>query len=94
MLIEPGWTTTTSMPKGASSIRSESLRPSTANFVAWYQAPIGSPNRPPIDEMLTMRPLRCSRMDGSTSWVNLASATRLTSSWRRASSIGTSSRAP
>ena len=54
--MAPGCTTTTWMPNGASSMRSESLSPSTANFVAWYQAPIGSPNRPPIEDTLTMRP--------------------------------------
>ena len=40
--IGPGWMITTSMPKGASSSRRLSLSPSTANFVAWYQAPSGS----------------------------------------------------
>ena len=32
----------TLMPCGFSSSRSASLMPSTANFVAWYQAPSGS----------------------------------------------------
>jgi hypothetical protein len=33
---------TTWMPNGASSTRRLSLKPSTANFVAWYHAPNGS----------------------------------------------------
>ena len=42
VMIGPGSMRTTSMPYGASSIRRLSLKPSTANFVAWYQAPSGS----------------------------------------------------
>ena len=37
-----GRTITTSMPYGRSSTRRLSLKPSTANFVAWYHAPKGS----------------------------------------------------
>ena len=92
--IAPGSMTTTSMPSGASSIRIESLSPSTANFVAWYQLPSGSPNFPPIDETLTIVPLRRSRMCGSTSWVSRARANTLISTWRRASASGTSSSEP
>jgi hypothetical protein len=40
--IGPGSMITTSIPKGRNSIRRLSLSPSTANFVAWYQAPRGS----------------------------------------------------
>jgi hypothetical protein len=40
--IAPGSTITTWTPKGASSSRRLSLKPSTANFVAWYHAPSGS----------------------------------------------------
>ena len=42
VMIGPGSTITTSMPNGASSSRRLSLKPSTANFVAWYHAPSGS----------------------------------------------------
>ena len=40
--IGPGSTITTRMPYGASSRRRLSLKPSTANLVAWYHAPSGS----------------------------------------------------
>ena len=40
--IGPGSMMTTWMPNGASSRRRLSLKPSTANFVAWYHAPSGS----------------------------------------------------
>ena len=53
--IAPGSITMTCTPCGASSTRSESLSPSTANFVAWYQAPSGSYILPPIDETFTIR---------------------------------------
>ena len=86
--------TTTWMPNGASSGRIESLSPSTANLVAWYQLPSGSPNLPPIEEMLTTYPLRCARMCGRTSWVSRARANTLISTCRRASAIGTSSSEP
>ncbi len=42
VLIGPGSMRTTSMPNGRSSTRRLSLKPSTANFVAWYHAPSGS----------------------------------------------------
>jgi hypothetical protein len=35
--VAPGSMTITWMPSGATSIRMESLSPSTATFVAWYQ---------------------------------------------------------
>ena len=40
--IAPGRMSTTRTPCGSTSTRSELLRPSTAYFVAWYQAPSGS----------------------------------------------------
>ena len=40
--IGPGSMITTRMPYGASSTRRLSLKPSTANLVAWYHAPSGS----------------------------------------------------
>ena len=86
--------TTTCTPCGCSSSRSESLSPSTANFVAWYQPPSGSYILPPIDETFTILPLCRARICGSTSWVSRASPNTFTSNWRRPSSIGTSSRAP
>ncbi len=92
--IAPGSMITTSMPNGRSSMRSASLSPSTAYLVAWYQPPSGSDPRPPIDEMLTIRPERWARMCGSTSCVRRARPNRLTSTWWRASSSGTSSTAP
>ena len=41
-----------------------------------------------------IRPLPCARMWGVTSWVSRARPNKLTSNWRRASSIGTSSTEP
>ena len=52
--IAPGSITITLTPNPATSARRLSLRPSTANFVAWYQLPSGSQILPPIDETLTM----------------------------------------
>ncbi len=43
--------------------------------------------RPPIELMKTMRP-RASRIDGSSAWVTATCPVRLTSIWRRKSSIG------
>ena len=39
--MPPGSMTTTSMPNGLTSNRRQSLRASSANFVAWYQPPSG-----------------------------------------------------
>ncbi len=82
------------MPNRFSSRRMASLRPSTANLLAWYQAPRGVASRPPIELMLTMVPLPWARMAGSTIRVRCASPKRFTSSCARASDIGTSSTAP
>ena len=41
-----------------------------------------------------IRPDPCARMCGVTSWTRRARPKTLTSNWRRASSIGTSSTAP
>lgn len=84
----------TSMPWGLSSIRSESLSPSTANFVAWYQAPSGSYIFPPIEDTLMILPRPAARIPGSTNWVMRASPKRLTSNCRRPSASSTSSSEP
>ena len=49
--------------------------------------------RPPIELMKTIRP-RAARIAGSIAWVTATWAVRLTSSWRRKSSIGSVSSGP
>ena len=56
--MKPGSSSTTSMPKGCSSRRKQSLRPSTACLLAWYQLPRGKWILPAIEEVLRMRPRR------------------------------------
>ncbi len=75
-------------------MRRASLRASTAYLVAWYQPPSGVVSFPPMEEMLMMVPEPWVRMCGVTSWVRRPRPKTLTSNWRRASSIGTSSMAP
>ncbi|GHB30604.1 hypothetical protein GCM10010331_16250 [Streptomyces xanthochromogenes] len=42
-------------PNGAVSARSTRLKPSIANFAAWYEAMLGEPpTRPPMEENWTM----------------------------------------
>lgn len=77
--MPPGSMTTTSMPKGLSSIRRASLSASTAYLVAWYQPPSGVVNRPPMEETLTTVPDPWLRMCGSASWTSRPRPKRLTS---------------
>ena len=75
-------------------MRSASLRASTAYLVAWYQPPTGVVSRSPMEEMLMMVPEPWARMCGVTSRERRPRPKTLTSIWRWASSIGTSSMAP
>ena len=64
--VTPGSMITTRMPNGASSWARPSLSPSNANFDATYGDWAIAAMRPVIDVMLTIAPLRRSRIPGST----------------------------
>ena len=64
--VTPGSITTTRMPNGASSWASPSLTPSNAYFDATYGDWAIAATLPVSDVMLTIAPLRRSRMPGST----------------------------
>ncbi len=54
------------MPNGAVSAARTRVKPSTANFAAWYDPSPGvPPTRPPIDENCTTVPARCAFRIGS-----------------------------
>jgi len=94
VVISPGSTMTTLTPNPATSKRRASDNASTAYFVAWYAPPPGNTSRPPMDEMLTMRPLPRARMVGRTSWHIRTSPKTLVSNCRRTSSRSSVSTAP
>ena len=52
------------------------------------------PTLPATEDMLTIRPLRCLRMAGSTACVTASMPKKLTSNWARHSSSRTSSTDP
>ena len=67
-----GSTTSTRTPNGAVSTASTRLKPSTANFAAWYEAiPGDPPTRPPTEENCTMMPPPCSRSTGIAAFETL-----------------------
>ena len=66
LLVTPGSMMTTRIPNGASSWASPSLSPSNAHFDVTYGDWASAAMRPAIEVMLTMVPLRRSRMPGST----------------------------
>src|SRR4051812_19616110 len=67
--ISPGHTVVTQMPSLAISARRPSENPVRANLLAEYGSRCGTAILPPIDEMLTMRPLLRERICGSTASV-------------------------
>ena len=67
---------------------------STAYFVAWYRPPPGNVKFAPIEETLTIRPRRCARIPGSTSWHMRTSPNTFVSNCRRTSAGATDSTAP
>jgi len=91
--LPPGSITTTFTPKGASSSRSESLKASSANLLAWYAPVTGNAIRPPMLETLMMVP-RAALSSGNSVWVTATCATTLTSSCARKSASGRSSSGP
>src|SRR6266581_2130504 len=56
------------MPKGASSSRYDSVRPSSANFVEPYSPTKGKAIRPTTDPMWSNNPLFCARIYGRAAW--------------------------
>ena len=60
--IKPGHTVVTFTPSPATSARSPSENPASANLLAEYGSRCGTAILPPIDETLTMRPLRRRRV--------------------------------
>ena len=69
VMITPGSMLTTRTPNRYTSCASASPRHSSAHFDAEYATWFGVAMSPAIDVMLTIAPLRRSRMLGSTAWM-------------------------
>jgi hypothetical protein len=69
--VKPGLTSSTSMSSFASSARSASLKPCTANLLAEYSLRDGMPRRPAIDEMF--------KIAGVLPWRSIGRKTRVVS---------------
>ena len=66
VLMIPGWTTATRMPRLFTSWATASLIASRANFAAAYGPRGDIEKRPATEEMVTMQPLPLARIPGST----------------------------
>mmetsp|Transcript_8490 Transcript_8490/g.20146 ORF Transcript_8490/g.20146 Transcript_8490/m.20146 type:complete len:238 (-) Transcript_8490:227-940(-) len=93
VFITPGSMSTTCTPQGASSRRSASLRPITANFDALYALSDGVAKRPAALAMLITRPLALMSA-GMSGLVTLKMPNVFTFSCRRTSLSGASSARP
>ena len=84
--MSPGATVVAKILCCASSARTASEKPVSANLLAQYGAKWGTATFPPIDEMLTIRPLRCFRICGRICMVNSKGAQKCTPMQRSKSS--------
>ena len=92
--MEPGSTIETEISQGRELLPedvADRLEPELRGVVGADTT--GRPIRPPIEVMKTIRP-RAARIGGSIACVTATWAVRLTSTWRRKSSIGSVSSGP
>ncbi len=78
----PGMTIEKSMPTSAFSMRTDSVRPTTACLVATYVAPPGTGVLPAEDATFTMWPVRRGRIVARAIFVPRITPWRLMSTWR------------
>ena len=77
--MTPGHRALTRTPYGAASIRRARVKPTTAAFVAPYDAVKGVGMKAAIDAVLTMCPNPCCTMRGYAAWIPCTTPIRLTS---------------
>src|SRR6476659_5292304 len=94
VFIIPGSIKITFMPNGSTSYDIDSVRPSTANLVLTYAEPVGKPNLPAPELILTINPDLCFLIIGRTACVVLINPNTLVSYCVFISSKERSSNAP
>ncbi len=94
VLIPPGCTTVTPIPFSASSCRTASVNPRTANLLAEYAAcPAGAKMPNTLDTLTRCEP-GCALSAGSIAWVSRTTARKLTAMTQSNSSRVTWSKRP